>query len=293
MFSKKTLRVEIQKEDGVFFEGVNAFSFKGLPVEIGLNVVTIPAGINAKIKIYGISKSKLDMITTLKWRDAFISKKAIRVYANDGVGEFVLFEGNIMNASPIYDNAPEICIEIDAIAGAFFNMKSEVPPSSLQGIVPAPRIFEKICSDFGIRCIKNGTDAEYKQCKDPKYGQSGLANRIVAAARDYNVYAVTYNNRVEIYPKYSSKQKIWVLTPNTFIKYPSFTNIGIKVSTDNIFDIKLADKFIIKDSEVTPANDTWFVLGIKYNLSTKIGGNWIVTIEGVRATDVQRNTTIS
>ena len=292
MFSKKTLWVEIQKEKGEFYSGVNAYRFKDLPIELSLNVVTIPAGINAKIKIYGVSKSKLDMITTLKWHDAFIDKKAIRVWANDGVREFVLFEGNIMNASPIYDNAPEVCVEIDAIAGAFFNMMSEVPPSSLEGLVPAPRIFEKICSDFGIRCIQNGLDEEYKQCKDPKYGQSGLANRIVAAARDYNVYAVTYNNRVEIYPKYMSNKKSWLLTPNTFIKYPSFTNTGIKVTTDNIFDIKLADKFIIKGSEVTPANDTWFTINIRYSLSTKIGGNWIMTIEGVRAVDVERNKTI-
>jgi len=293
MFSQKTLRVEIQKEDGMFYEGINAFSFKGLPIEVGLNVVTVPSGINAKIKLYGVSKSKLDMITTLKWRDGFITKKAIRIYANDGMGEFVLFEGNIMNASPVYDNAPEIYIEIDAIAGAFFNMKSEVPPSSLQGLVPAPAIFKKICIDYGIECVVNGLESDYPQADSPVYDESGLGNRITQASKDYNVYSVIYNNRVEIYPKYQSNQKTWLLTPTNYIGYPSFTNTGLKISTDTLFNVKLADKFTIKGSEVTPANDTWFVINVRYNLSTKIGGNWFITIEGVRAADVQRNTTVS
>lgn len=280
MFSKKSLRVEVQNVEGDFFPGINTLEFKDLPIEVDLNFVTLPAGISGKIKIYGVSKKHMDAITTIKWKQDFITQKAVRVYANDGEGENLLFEGNIMSAVPNYNSAPDVCISIDACAGAYSNLKS-VSPSTLQGEVSAHQVFQKICSDFGVNFENYGVVG--KNEKDPNYPQDGLANRINAAAKNLDVYVVMDNNTVKIYPNNGYKANNWKLTKQNYIGYPTFNSIGVEIKLDRLYyAMSLADFFTISGSEVSAANDTWKVIKMNYKLSTKIGGKWFMAVSGVR-----------
>ena len=280
MFSKKTLRVEIQNLEGEFFSGINNLEFKDLPIEAEVTAVKLPAGLSAKIKIYGVSKKNMDAITTLKWHDDFIVQKAIRLYANNGEGEFLLYEGNIMNASPEYDKAPDVYISIQSCAGAFFNLKSEIPPSSLPEGAPVPNIFQKICTDFGIDFRNNGVDGI--SSGSIYFDQSGLFNRINAASKAYNVYPIISNNVVDIYPMDGYSAKKWTFTKNDYVGYPTMSANSYKITLDHLYNVQLRDIFTISGSEVSPANDTFHVIKVMYNVSTKIGGNWLMTIDGVR-----------
>lgn len=280
MFSKKTLRVEIQNLEGEFFSGVNNLEFKDLPIEAEVSAVKLPAGISAKIKIYGVSKDYMNAITTLKWHDDFIVQKAVRLYANNGQGEFLLYEGNIMNASPEYDKAPDVYISIQSCAGAFFNLKSEVPPSSLPEGASVPNVFQKICADFGMGFRNNGVVGT--SSGSIYFDQSGLFKRLNAAEKAYGVYAVVHNNLVDIYPENGYSAKKWVFTKNDYIGYPTMSANSYKITLDHLYNVDLRDIFTIKDSEVTPANDIFHVIKVTYNVSTKIGGNWLMTIDGVR-----------
>ena len=296
MFSKKSLRVEILRQDGYFYEEKNTLSFKDLPIEVKIDITELMSGFSAIVKIYGVSKEHLDMITTLQWykrlddeTSAFIDKKFIRIFVNDGMGEYVLFEGDIMSAKPVYETAPDVHIEIEAVAGAFFNMISEIPPSQLVGKVPAPKFYEKICSQYGVQCIIHGEEKDYGQCIDPRQEEVGLKPRIDAATKAYGGYALVFNNRVEIFPSVPKEGenyiKIFTFTPENYIGYPSFIQGGIKIRTDELVNIMLRDIFKIKNSQVTPANDAWRCFKISYNLSTKIGGKWFMEIVGSRTTD--------
>jgi len=283
MFSKKKLRVEIQNLEGEFFSGVNTLTFQDLPIEANLNFVKLPAGISGKIKIYGVSKEHMDAITTIKWHEDFIVQKAIRLFADNGEGEFLLFEGNIMSANPEYDKAPDVCIGINACAGAFFNLKSEIPPSSLPMGAPVPNVFQKICTDFGIGFVNNGVDGIAGG--SIYFDQSGLFDRINAAAKAYNVYPVVYNNRVEIYPANGFSLKKWNFTPKDYIGYPTLQAMNYSIKLDHLYNVDLRDRFTISGSEVTSANATFQVIKVVYNVSTKIGGNWLMEIDGVRIKD--------
>jgi len=280
MFSKKTLRVEIQNLEGDFFSGINNLVFKDLPIEAEVTAVKLPAGISAKIKIYGVSKKNMDAITTLKWRDGFIVQKAIRLYANNGEGEFLLYEGNIMEASPDYSKAPDVCISIQSCAGAFFNLKSDIPPSSLPEGVPVPNIFQKICKDFGVGFKNNGVTGN--SSGSIYFDQSGLFNRINAAAKAYNVYPVIENNLVKIYPNDGYSETKWNFTKNDYVGYPTLSANSYRIKLDHLYNVSLRDIFTISGSEVTPANATFHVIKVSYNISTKIGGNWLMTIDGGR-----------
>ena len=283
MFSKKKIKVVIQlvdKKEKFFVPNVNTLTFEDLPIDVNVNVTTLPSGGSAKIKIYGVSKERMEMITTIKWKKPFITEKAIYVYADDGEGYKLLFEGNIMDAFPRYESAPDVYIDITAVMGAYHNMK-EVPPFSRKGEVPTYKVFRDMCADYGVDCV-NVENLVQTTCKDPYFDQSGLANRLRAASKAYNIYVVYENNLVKIYPQYLGEALRWDFTKENYIGYPQLTPSGIKISLDNINAVGLRDYFTIKGSEVSGADDTWKIIKYSYNLSTKIGGRWFMTIDGQR-----------
>lgn len=285
MYSKKTLRVEVQKISGNLTPFSGTYNFVNLPVEVKINKVKLPAGYSAIINIYGLSKQKLDSITTIAWKTGFIDQIAVRVFANDGNGEHLLFEGNVMSAIPNYSSAPDVCISITACAGAFYNLMTDVPPSSIKEgeEVPVRQVFEEICKQYGVVLDDRGVEGS---CTFPRIDGNGLAERISRAAKAYNVNFYIDNNSVTIYPKdsydYKAKNNL-VWTKNDYIGYPSFNNTGIDLKLDRIlFSLQLGDFFTIKGSEVSAANDKWFVVKVSYDLSTKIGGKWEMNVSGVR-----------
>lgn len=278
MFSKKRLKVEVQLLEGEFSPSVNRLTFENLPIEASINVVELPSGGSAKVKIYGASKSHMEMITTIKWKQAFITQKAIMIYADDGDGYKLIFEGNITSAFPRYENAPDVYIEIDAVKGAYHNIR-EVPPFSRKGEVPTWQVFRDIAAQYEVNFFNHGV---LTSCKDPYFDQNGLSNRLKAASKAYDVYVVYENNIVEIYPKYTGLSKKWNFTSQSYIGYPTLTTVGIKINLDVVYPVGLRDYFSIDDSEVKAANDSWKIIKYNYSLSTKIGGKWFMTIEGER-----------
>lgn len=280
MLSKKKIKVVIQlvdKEVKFFAPNVNTLTFEDLPIDVNISVVELPSGGNAKIRIYGASQSHLQMITTIQWKQPFIAQKAVYVYADDGEGYKLLFEGNIVNAFPRYESAPDVYIDIEANMGAYHNMK-EVPPFSRKGEVPTSQVFRDICADYGVDFVNNGV---MTSCKNPYFDQHGLSNRLTAAAAAYNVYVKEFNNRVEIAPKAWYGKK-WSFTKQSYIGYPQPIQTGIKINLDTIYAVNLDDYFNIDGSEVFYANDSWKIIKYGYSLSTKIGGRWFMSIDGSR-----------
>lgn len=287
MFSKKSIRVEVQKISGNYTPFSGTYSFSDLPIEVRISKTKIPAGYSASINIYGISKQKMDSITTIGWKTGMIDEITVCVYANDGDGEHLLFQGQVMSALPNYSNAPDVCISITACAGAFHNIKTDVPPSSVLGEnVPAPKLFEKICNDYGVTLINKGVKDVY--CgKNPRIDGDGLTTRISKAAKAYGIDFFINNNSVTIYKKGSKdyigqKEKLkW--DSKDYIGYPSFNNAGIELKFDRVmFALELGNIFIIKNSNIDLANDTWFITKITYDLSTRLGGKWIMGVCGTR-----------
>ena len=282
MFAKKSIRIEVQLNEGEFKEGQSSIiNFKGLPMDVVINRVAF-YGINfsANIRIYGVTKEHLDTLTRIKWRDMWIPQKAVRVFVNNGYGERLLYEGNIMSANPVYAT-PNVYIDIQSVAGTSFTTKSGIPPSTLKGEVPVPLIFKKICDDYGISLVEP-PDEINGMCRDPYFDQNGLAKRLKAAGFAYNVVTFLHNDRVELRPASSDyfHFKNWTFTPEHFIGYPKYTDSGIEIILDEAIDVEQGDVFEIKDSVVTGANREWIVNTCVFNLSTKIGGNWFMKING-------------
>ena len=283
-FSKKKLRVVIQLFEGEFYPGVSAIDIRDLPVEANIEQVQLPSGGSAVIKIYGVSKKYMDAITTIQWKTGFIEQKAVAVFADEGNGEHLIYSGSITSAMPCYDSAPDVYIKINSCTGAFWNTMGEVPPYSHKGMIPVHLAISEMCAQYGVTCKNFGVIAT---CNNPRFNQKGLKNRLNAAAQKFGI-DITIGDGispdVNIYPKNMNLAKTWEFTKQYYVGYPSFNECGITLALDRLYyDLDLKDYFVVRGSEVSAANDTWKVQKFSYRISTKIGGNWLMFVSGVRS----------
>ena len=276
-FSKKSIRVVLTKKEGVFSSGKNTIDFNGMPVDVQLDYAGLFTV--AKVRIYGVSKQHLDEITSLQniSPEFFIKELYLSVFVDEGIGEQELFVGTVKSSIPNYSNTPDVFIEIDSYAGTFSNLMDGIPPTSVDGDVSAPELFAKICQDYKVEFINHDVK---KVCGgSPRYDQVGLMNRLRRIAEDYGIFVEFYKDAVHIW---ESSNKVWNITKEDYIGYPSFTQTGISIVLDKAIIIRRSDSFIISGSEIPYANGRWHVSTIKYALSTKIGGTWQVAITGYR-----------
>lgn len=278
MFNQKKLKIQISEPVLGGLERV-IWELTDYPVDAVINK-TVWISYDAHIKIYGVSKETMESILTYSWKMLFIKRRGIKIFADEGDGERLIYVGQINNAVPVYEQ-PNVYIDIRASAGTFQNTMGDIPPSSIKGDVPVPDVFAKIAADYGMG-FKNNDVPRNIVCKNPYFDQFGLTNRLAEARRAYNVDAQIYFDRVEIYPKGNAGRygRIWYVSNKDYIGYPSFTDTGILLNFDSIFEVELFDTLDVSDSEISEANNRWRVQRVSYNLSTKIGGKWFMQING-------------
>lgn len=278
MFSSKRIKVEITIYDDKFETG-RVLTFENLPVRAEIVKVGFPSTPKANIQIFGVSKDKMDTITTVSWKTGFISKKRIRLYTDEGSGYSLLFEGGIMYAAPVYKTAPNIYIQIESSVVAYPNIKA-VPPFKVKGEATIFSVIKGICEQYDMPCVNKGVEGV---CSDPYFNQAGLANRVKAACDAYGVVPRIKNNRVEVWPKGGFSTRKFTFNKLNYTGYPSFNATGIIINCDTMIDIDVSDSFEIKDSEVTLAQDTWQCEKIVYSLQTLTnGGKWNMMLYGRR-----------
>lgn len=281
MFVQKKIKAQIIEYDKNN-DAVVTWEWTDFPMEVSISKVIIFA-MDAHIKIYGLSKESMDAITVYQWNNfAIENKRDIKLFVDEGNGEKEIYSGQINVAKPVYEQ-PNIYIDIQASAGTFQNTMGDIPPSSLKEEVSVPDIFRKIAKDYGMKLTNKGvTDGE--KYPTPYFDQDGMKNRLIAASSAYHVKFLITSDSVIIYPENSDVfyNRVWDITKEDYIGYPSFNDAGIVLNFDTILDIDINDKINISGSDVEVANQSWNVNRIAYNISTKIGGKWVMQVNGAR-----------
>ena len=69
------------------------------------------------------------------------------------------------------------------------------------------------------------------------------------------------------------------ISPKDYIGYPTFNQYGIGLKFDKLFPFKpLTDAIEITGSDLDMVNRKWNIVTIDYEISTKIGGKWEMSI---------------
>jgi hypothetical protein len=231
-----------------------------------------------RAKIYGVSQSNMNSITTLMWRPNTYIPNTIQVYAIDGLAETLVFSGNIVNAWGDYQGMPDVYLHVQA-STAFLNALKSVPPRSFNGVIDVATIMGQIASSMGYAFENNGVNVKMSNVYLANTGLEQAKELAQAAGIglyiDDTILAITptpYLPRGSIIPVISKFSGM--------VGYPTFDSIGVNFIT--LFNRAITFGGSIKiESDIKQAAGQWVVTSVSHRLeSNKPGGAWFSNIRG-------------
>lgn len=276
-FTKKIIEVRITLNSGTFSGGANTKVIRGLPVKAAIQRPGFPARDNAKISITGINQEDLEALTFLAFRPmTYAQNNKVSVYAGDEKeGLSLVFMGDIVTSVPNYNAAPDVVLEIDAMAGYYAGLLA-VPPYTFKGSIPVSSILQEICQKARFVFVNEG---ETKSVLNP-YLKGSPIQKIITLANNYNLNIVVSGETVTLKPSQGDRQVVSVLNKDSgMIGYPDFTANGIRVKSEYLPTVNVGD--LIKVESIVPkATGLWSVISVNHSLGAHMdNAPWFTTIE--------------
>lgn len=230
-----------------------------------------------KAKIYGVSRTDMNSITTLQWKPQTVIPNTIEVFAIDGPVESLVFAGNIVNAWGDYQGAPDVFLHIQSQA-AYFNQLKPVNPRSYKGRVDVASIMGQIARDMGYTFENNGVNVQLNDIYLPNTAMEQAKDLARMAGCDIyledKILAITLPNvpRHTIIPVISAATGL--------VGYPTFDGMGVNFQT--LFNPAVTFGGAVKlETDVQQAAGEWLVSSVAHRLECeRVGGAWFSNIRG-------------
>ena len=229
-------------------------------------------------RIYGVSASDMNAITSFAYRFGATLPNTCIVYAIDGDVETMVFAGNIVNAWPDFNSPPDVFLHIQAQA-AMINLIRAVPPRSFSGTVDVASVMSQIAASMGYSFENNGVTTRL----DDVYLDSTGLDQATSLARmagvdlylDGTTLAITPANT----PRKTTAPVVSALTG--LVGYPMFD--GVYLSLRTLFNPGIIPGGTIKvESDRDRATGTWQVLSMNHRLeSEKPDGAWFTSLRSM------------
>lgn len=285
-YDSRRIDVSFKIGQGTFGEtGSQTIKLSGLRVWVHVETASLPNTGPAIIRVYGLTLDQMNKISVagLVWEGR---KNKVAVSAGDSSGMTTIFDGDIIEASPEFQESHS-CIAIFATSSNEMQLKP-VEPTSFPGPTSAATAIEQIAKKADVKVENNGVEVVLAS---PYFAGSAWKqiNRCVDAA---NCFATLdgVNNTLAIWPKGASRGgSVPEISPAAgMIGYPTFQKTQVKVKT--VFDPGLktgiGQKIRIV-SQLEAANGTWEVTTVDHNLASETpGGPWetiVLASSGVKA----------
>lgn len=276
-FTKKIIEVRITLTSGSFLSGGNTKIIRGLPIKADICQPGFPAMNSAKISISGLIQEDLDALTFLAFRPlTYAQDNVVSVYAGDDeTGMSLAFMGNIVTSVPNYNAAPDVRLEIEAMAGYYAKLLA-VPPYTFKGSIPVASILQDICQEVGFVFVNEG---ETKSALNP-YLKGSPLQKIISLANSYNLNITLDGETVTLKPANGISRTVAVLNKNSgMIGYPDFTANGIKVKAEFLPTVSVGNQIKV-ESIVPKATGVWNVISVNHSLGAHTdNAPWFTIIE--------------
>jgi hypothetical protein len=220
--------------------GTDTVTLSGSRASVRIQDSGNPSTCTAEVKVWGMSPSLMNQLSTLGLVWNLMPKNLITIQAGDAVrGLSPVFSGQIMAGYGDYSQQPDVPFVFSCNLTAAFAAIT-VPPTSF----PAP--FDVATAMAGFARQMNAgflNSGNVHITLPPGYYKGSVIEQIQKCAADANIYAKfplvnSKGNTLEIWPKTGSRgttTSIPVISAqNGMISYPAFTQNGIIVKT--IFD---------------------------------------------------------
>jgi hypothetical protein len=233
----------------------------------------------AQLRVYGMSLSLMNQLSTLGQTPVKIGKNEIAISAGDDNGVAVVFKGTISQAYTDLGGAPEGMFQVSAFAGLFESMLT-IPPSCFRGPVSAALILQGLATQMGVSAFENnGVNVML-----PETSLNGSAlTQVKAVVKAANIEWILDGGTLAIWPKGGFRAgAVPLISPeNGMVGYPFPSGQGL-LGLKTLFNpqINFGAQVDVKSS-ITPANGRWTVVRIEHEIEAEMpGGQWFTTILG-------------
>lgn len=234
----------------------------------------------AEITIYGLKLSTMNQLATFGTRVHPQYNYSVIVEAGDAENGFsIVFKGTIVQAWADFQSAPDVPFHVVAQAG-LIQAVQDGQPSSYSGSTDVATIMQNLAKQMGLAFENNGV----KEKLDSPYYFGSPRNQARLVADAAGIEWIIDNDTLSIWPMNGNLEgsALYLSKETGMVSYPTFTDYGVLVKGEFRRDIKYATQFTIK-SDITPANGTWSIRIIDYDLQSLVpGGHWFFSLGGVR-----------
>lgn len=276
--NKKQLRFKITLGTGTFgSNGEDVIDIRGLRAKVDIEKSGGVMLSQAVCKIYGMTQSDMNSITTLLWQPGSLPRNKIEVYAIDGDIESLAFAGDIIIAQGDYQSMPDVFLVIQA-STEYYAQLNAVDPLNVKGGTRVDILYDKIASQLGLSFKNDGVDATLT---DP-YFDGDLITQAKEIAKAANIDMVIDGGVLSIKKKNDSLRGLEpeISKESGLIGYPILDGTGVTFRCLYNPAILFKGSITLK-SEIPKANGRWIVdsVGI-YLESENPNGSWFCYVRG-------------
>lgn len=283
-FVKKTIRVTIVKDplNGNFkSNNKNTMIIEGLRTLVSVDSFGGTTNPQANIKIYGLSESIMNELTTFKVNINGVKKNIIRIEAGDvGTTLSEVFVGDMMKVYADYGGMPDVSLIVQAQTNAYHQL-NPAPPTSVNGTADVATMMKSLADKMGLVFENNGVQAQLSY----PYISNTLIIQARTIAEAAGIELFFDKNIMAIAPKGTSRKcQIPLITPKTgLIGYPTLCD-NQQISAKFLYRPYIIYGGTIKlETAIEVVNGQWLVKGISHQLeSEQPNGAWFTTASCVR-----------
>lgn len=230
------------------------------------------------LSIYGMRQIDMNAVTVMFGQGGNIqsinTRAIVTLESNDGSGWLQIFQGQCQQAQPNYQNAPEVCLTLQASTGAAQQYLTS-SPTSIRGAVDVAALAQQLATQMGFPFEDNGVTGSI----DTPYLSGTVMDqfRELATASNFDFYFDAKSTLIICPPNQGrvSKAPIQINFQSGQIGYVTLGQYGITVDVLFSPSIALGWPIQISGSQVKGTNGTWYPYSAIDDLeAVKPGGMW-------------------
>ena len=274
-FVKRALAIKFILQEGDFGGG-NALEVMGLACKVAIEKPGLPDKNSAKIDITGLALERMEELTTLGFLPGTMQRNLVVVRAGTEDDLTVVFEGEVKQAWPDFNKAPDIEMHIEAESGAYPQLTPE-PPVSVNGEAPVAGLIEAEARAMGYSFKNEGCTASVRNAVfdgSPMEKIRKMAAQVGAGLMvdDREVILLASPNE----PR--SGDAVLLNKDTGLIGYPTFNQDGIQLKC--LFNPGLAQGGLVKVESLLPkASGVWRITKLSHDLAAYRDGPWQSSVE--------------
>lgn len=259
--------------------GTNTVELTGYRISAAISKAGGASMGEAHLRIYGMSLSLMNELSTLGRTPVFVGKNLIDILAGDEGAQSLIFRGTMQQAFTDLGGAPEGMFQVSAYS-MLYQAVQAIAPTSFKGPTDVALILQGLATQMGMTFENNGVSVILR---DPAYNGSAKT-QAEAVVHDAGI---EWNHGdmgvLAIWPKGGSRQgAIPLISKDTgMVGYPYPSGQGLLgVRTEFNPAINFGGRVQVQ-SDITPACGTWGVVNVVHEIESEMpGGQWFTSIVG-------------